>query len=641
MPGLTVVVSPLISLMKDQVDALAECGVEAARIDSTQSAAEQKAVFTRINERTLKLLYLAPERLVSDGFVEFLKKSDLSLIAVDEAHCVSMWGHDFRPEYRQLGFLKEAFAGIAIHAYTATATEQVRLDIARQLRLKKPEILVGSFDRANLVYRVERRADIIEQVCDALDRHKDESGIIYCIRRADVDDMCVVLSQRGYKVLPYHAGMENEDRKKNQESFIEEKVDTIVATIAFGMGIDKSNVRYVIHAGMPKSLENYQQESGRAGRDNLEAECWLFYSGGDYGIWKYLQRDMEPEPKRIAMSKLNDIYDYCTGVTCRHHAIIKYFDQALDGDNCGACDVCLGSLACMEDSLKTSQKILSCIVRLDERFGADYTSSVLTGSREKRILEYGHEKLSTYGVLSGFTQRIARDWVEQLASQGYLQKTGEYNVLNVTKQGWRVIKGEETPRLLKPSDKPASVDNELFEALRKLRREIADGKEVPAFVVFSDATLRDMARRRPSTPEKFLEVTGVGEKKSQQYCGAFLPAIEEYYRTNSIRIDAAPPTLSKARQDSFHLFAQGLSIEQVARSIGRAESTTCQYLVEHIQRENIDNPSPWVDEKTFQRVTDAARQTGDDRLKPIFEFLNSDVDYNQIRISMACIRDKK
>jgi len=414
MQGLTIVVSPLISLMKDQVDALKECGVPAARIDSSLSAYEQQAVFSAIRNKKLKLLYLSPERIVSDGFVELLRETGVSFIAIDEAHCVSMWGHNFRPEYRQLGLLKEVFGDITIGAYTATATEQVRNDIAEQLHLKNPKMLIGSFDRPNLVYKVRRRANIMKQVCAVLDRHKGESGIIYCIRRKDVDAMCARLAAKGYSVAPYHAGMTDEDRKKNQDSFITEKVETIVATIAFGMGIDKSNVRYLIHTGMPKSLEHYQQETGRAGRDGLEAECCLFYSGGDYGIWKSLMSDMEPEAQKIALVKLNRMYNYCTGGICRHKAILRYFSQELDKTNCSACDICLGELDCIDDALQTAQKILSCVLRLEQRFGGSYTASVLIGSREKRILENNHDALSTYGLLSNYEKHTVHDWIEQL-----------------------------------------------------------------------------------------------------------------------------------------------------------------------------------------------------------------------------------
>lgn len=550
--GMAVVVSPLISLMKDQVDALVECGISAARLDSTQTPGEQSGIFTAIAKKKLKLLYLAPERVVSSSFVEFLRKAELSLFAVDEAHCVSMWGHDFRPEYRQLGMLKGAFPSLAVHAYTATATEQVRNDIIEQLRLKDPKVLVGSFDRPNLVYKAQRRSNLLKQICSVLDRHKGESGVIYCIRRKDVDQLCAKLTSKGYSAAPYHAGIGNEERKRNQDDFINEKVDTIVATIAFGMGIDKSNVRYVIHIGMPKSLEHYQQQSGRAGRDGLEAECCLFYSGREYGIWKSILGDTEPKVHQIATVKLNAMYNYCTSVSCRHDTILKYFGQQLGSDNCSACDVCLGELDCMEEPLETAQKIISCVLRLGERFGADYTCSVLTGSREQRIIENGHDSLSTHGLLSDFTKRIVRDWIEQLAEQRYLQKAGEYNVLNVTEKGRSVLKAERAPHLLKPLKKREEkrrkisraakeswegVDRELFEVLRKSRRTIADRKGVPAYIVFGDAALRDMARLKPSSIEGFLKVSGVGETKSRQYSEVFLSAIREYCSASSSELD--------------------------------------------------------------------------------------------------------
>ncbi|MCP4707138.1 MAG: DNA helicase RecQ, partial [Planctomycetes bacterium] len=632
--GMAVVVSPLISLMKDQVDALIECGVAAGRIDSSQSSIEQRATFDGIRDGQIKLLYLSPERLFSNGFIGFLRQHNLSFIAIDEAHCVSMWGHDFRPEYRQLGQLKKDIPGIGIHAYTATATEPVRQDIARQLVLEKPRMLVGSFDRPNLIYKVERRGDVFGQVCEVLDRHRGESGIVYCIRRRDVEEMCVRLRQAGYKAAPYHAGMETAARQKNQDDFTGERIDIIVATIAFGMGIDKSNIRYVIHTGMPKSLEHYQQESGRAGRDGLEAECCLFFGGGDFGLWKSILRDLPEGFKEISIDKVGEMYNYCTGTTCRHDGLLQYFGQRLGKENCGACDICLGGFDTLADALVVAQKILSCIVRLQERFGGDYTASVLIGSRDKRILENEHNTLSTYGLLSDYTKRIVRDWIEQLSGQNYIAKTGEYNVISVTEKGWLVLKGTETPRLLKPSEKKPvkskaeidswkDVDRGLFEALRAHRSMIAHNKGVPAFVVFGDASLRDMARRRPSSLSNFLGIHGVGQKKSRDYGKEFIHVIRQYCKTHALGMDVAssynesaiksrftigekPKMINQSKQQAFNLFRKKMPIAEIAGRVGRVESTVVQYLEEYIELEGIECAEPWVDKETAARITEAA-----------------------------------
>lgn len=497
---------------------------------------------SQLIKNELKLLYVAPERLVTDSFIHQLKQVDISFIAVDEAHCISFWGHDFRPEYRQLKLLKDRFPDIPVHAYTATATEIVCADISHNLNLRHPEIIVGSFDRPNLVYSTKQANNKFNQICTLLDCHPNESGIIYCISRKNVDKTCERLVETGYRALPYHAGMNAEDRRRNQEAFTLERTDIIVATVAFGMGIDKSNVRFVIHSGMPKSIEHYQQESGRAGRDGLAADCLLIYSSSDIMTWQRIMRDLDDDAREIAGSKIKAMYNYCTSVECRHKALVRYFGQTLNILSCGACDVCKDDLTTMGDALIIGQKILSCVKRLKESFGGYHTALVLVGSESEQVFRWRHDLLSTYGILSDYRQTHIRTWIEQLFSQDCLTKSGEFDTLSITEKGWRVIRGEETPILLKPPerrkrrDKLSKVDadswegvnRDLFEKLRALRSIIANEKNMPAYIVFGDVALRDMARKKPQTLEDFLDIYGVGNRKADEYCKRFTDVIREY-----------------------------------------------------------------------------------------------------------------
>jgi ATP-dependent DNA helicase RecQ len=548
MSGLSLVVSPLIALMKDQVDALVDCGVPAACVHSMLALDEKRHVAQEIRAGRLKLLYLSPERLLSERTLEFLQGVPLSFVAVDEAHCISEWGHDFRPEYRALRLLKEKFPGVGLHAYTATATPQVRDDIVRELRLAEPEILVGSFDRPNLVYRARQRANLLSQIREVVDRHPNDSGLVYCIRRADVEEIAANLASLGYQALPYHAGMSDEDRHRNQDAFINDRAKIIVATVAFGMGIDKSDVRYVVHAAAPKSLEGYQQESGRAGRDGLEADCLLLYSAGDFRTWRKLQSELPPHAFEIAMKLLVGIESYCTGTSCRHRALVEYFGQRLETGNCGACDVCLSELELIEDALVIAQKILSCVVRVGENYGGEYVAQVLTGSRDERILSHGHERLSTWGILADQHKKNIRGWIDQLVNQAFLEKSGDYNVLQLSPAGWQVLRGELTPRLLKPAprnrrkdrefdsqatsraarDSWDGVDRDLFESLRAFRRHKAEERGVPPFIIFSDATLRDLARVQPTTFAELPHIHGIGAKKLAEYGAELLAEIASY-----------------------------------------------------------------------------------------------------------------
>jgi len=671
--GLAIIVSPLIALMKDQVDALTECGINAAAVNSSLSSDERWQIANQIRDGIIKILYIAPERLCTDKMLNFLSDQKLSFLAVDEAHCISSWGHNFRPEYRILGQLRERFPDLDMHAYTATATEQVRDDIAVQLKLKSPETLVGNFDRPNLTYRISRRDNFPRQVRAVIDRHAGEAGIVYCTTRKQVENVTADLQSSGYKAVAYHAGMEHEERERSQNDFLNEQADIVVATIAFGMGIDKSNVRFVIHASVTKSLENYQQETGRAGRDGLPAECCLFYGGNDFITWKKILSDLQGDAAKIADEQLAIINRYCSSVTCRHRALVEHFGQSYSLENCHACDSCLGELKQTSGALVISQKILSCVYRVEERFGGDYVANVLLGSKDQRLLENGHDQLSTYGLLSEQTKKSVRDWIEQLVGQGCLEREGEYNTLKLTPAGRKVFKAEFTPTLLEPSkpsrtgrssgassskaarpklDQLDEKENLLFEELRLLRREIAAEKNVPPFVVFGDVTLIDLAKKKPSTEAEFLQVHGVGQHKSQQYGQRFMIQIAKFDNQDEVvsrlensthkkehQQEEGPPLLSNSGRQAAKLFEQGMSIEQVAESMGRALSTTSAYLEEYILHHRITSPEPWLDEETFQKITGAAFSIDSDRLKPLYEALEEKIPYEQLRIAVACLKN--
>jgi len=536
----TIVISPLISLMKDQVDALLACGVRAAQMNSSQSSHENRAIERELVDGRLKLLFVSPERLAMPSFRELLHRSGACTFAIDEAHCISHWGHDFRPEYRQLKMLREEFPNASLHAYTATATAQVRRDIAEQLALRDPLRLVGVFDRPNLTYRVLPRQDEWKQVVEVLERHKNEAGIIYCTRRRDVDELTAKLQRAGYGATGYHAGMSQDERREAQGKFSTEKTDLVVATVAFGMGIDRSNVRFILHTAMPKSIEHYQQETGRAGRDGLEAECVLLYSGADVVFWKtMLERPNEdgppPDPEFIASSikHIVEIDRYCSGTACRHRALVEYFGQKYERDSCSACDICLGETEDVPDALTVAQKILSCVYRVQQSFGIGHIISILRGENADKIRERNHQSLSTYGLLKGCSRNEVRDWIWQLVNQGYLEQSdGEYPVLHLTSTSRLVLKGEievrlrqpiapskkkERARRMQPVESWESVDRGLFESLRIWRRAEAEERQVPPYVIFSDRTLREIARVKPATLVELREVYGVGDSKLETF----------------------------------------------------------------------------------------------------------------------------
>jgi ATP-dependent DNA helicase RecQ len=532
--GLAIVVSPLISLMKDQVDTLVGNGVSAACYNSALPSEQKSGVARGVRDGKYRLLYVAPERLVGDGgdgFLNLLSSRPISFVAVDEAHCISQWGHDFRPEYRQLARLRDRWPAVSLHAYTATATSRVRRDIVAQLGLRDAAELVGSFDRPNLVYRVLARSSLKAQILEVLERHRGQAGIIYCSSRKDVDALAQWLQDTGWRARPYHAGMADDQRHRNQDAFLNEEIDLIVATVAFGMGIDRSDVRFVIHAGAPQSLEHYQQESGRAGRDGLEAECVLIASGADFLKWRMmLEKNGELSEARRGL--LRDMERYAASVGCRHKRLVSYFGEAFTKDDCGACDYCLGELEAVADAITTARKILSCVARVGQRFGAAHVTNILRGSDSEQVRSRGHHELSVFGLMKDATIDELRGYIDQLLAHGLLQTGGdEYPILQITSGGVALLKdaGAAPDLTLARQKRPdrrspkrsrvetegwEGVDRGLFEELRVLRMEIARRRRVPPYVIFHDTTLREIARSKPATKDELRHVYGVGDRKA-------------------------------------------------------------------------------------------------------------------------------
>ena len=555
-PGVALVVSPLIALMKDQVDGLVASGVPAARLDSTMSSDARQATFNGLRDGRFKLLYVSPERLMGDGGASFqatMARTGVRYIAIDEAHCISHWGHDFRPEYRQLGALRAAWPQVSMHAFTATATTRVREDIVRQLGLRDALVLVGSFDRPNLIYRVRPRLSRDQQLEAVLKSHRGEAGIVYCISRKDVDQTAAALADAGHKAVAYHAGLSDDERARNQDAFIDERADVVVATVAFGMGVDRSDVRFVVHAGAPKSLEHYQQEAGRAGRDGLAAECLLLYSSADFLKWRRIM-ELSGELSEADIAHLRQMERYAGAFQCRHKTLVEHFGQTYEGGDCGACDVCLGEIERVDDPLILAQKIGSCVARVKQRFGLVHVAAVLEGKSTPQIAQNGHDALSTFGLLKDLSAAEIKGYIEQLVARGFLQRTpGDYPVLELTATGVAMLKGQVAAEDIVLCRQPKAstrsrtrggrgdaamgrvereswegVDRDLFDALRALRLEIARGRGVPPYVVFHDSTLREMAKARPRSLSALLHVPGVGARKAEDFGQQFLDAIASH-----------------------------------------------------------------------------------------------------------------
>lgn len=665
---LTLVISPLISLMKDQVDALTLAGYPAAALHSHCSAGETRQTFARIESGRLRLLLVAPERAMSGWFLQQLapaveqgaRSGGVGAIAIDEAHCISHWGHDFRPEYRRLVELRRVFPGASMQAFTATATPRVRLDIIEQLGLRDPAVLVGRFDRPNLCYRVVGRGDLGVQVAEAIGRHKGEAAIVYCLSRKDTETLAGSLRGRGINAEAYHAGLDANVRGDVQERFSNERLDVVVATVAFGMGIDRSNVRLVAHATMPRSIEAYQQETGRAGRDGLPAECLLLYSPGDVGRWKRLflrsaeEDDTDPAILKAKLALLDQMRRLCARPVCRHKQLTEHFGQDYDEPDCGACDVCLKELEPVEDATTIARKILSCVARLEQRFGSNHVIDVLRGRKNRHVTSRGHDRLSTFGLLREHPKAVLGAYIDQLIDMDVLERTGDdYPVLCFGSRGMAVMKGDEpitlalparTKRTQRAEARQLQPDEEaVFQSLRVLRREIAHERNVPPFVVFSDATLRELAIVRPGSVESMRLVKGIGQAKLASFGVRFLNHIAGYCAEHELGLDAASGTgrqrtsrpADGTKAKAFAMFAEGMDIEAVAEATGRARSTSAGYLVEYVETRRPSSIDPWVDHETRERILDAARSLDTGRLKPIHDKLDEQVPYDQIRIVLA------
>ena len=671
----TVVISPLISLMKDQVDGLRACGVSAVQLNSSQSPEELRAGERAVQDGTVRLLFASPERLATGSFRSLLKQIGVRRFAIDEAHCISHWGHDFRPEYRQMAEIKKHFPLASIHAFTATATEPVRADIVAQLGLTGAEVMVGNFDRPNLNYNIIPRYDHYEQAFECIRRHQGEAGIIYCLRRRDVDELTHALKAKGINAVPYHAGMEPHERKQVHDLFTEEKCDVVVATVAFGMGIDRSNVRYVLHTGMPKSIEHYQQETGRAGRDGLEAECVLLYSAGDSMLWKKImqksveesQAEVDPQYLQNSYKHLADMENYCRPVTCRHKSLVEYFGQTYEADNCGACDLCVGTSETLPDAATIAKKILSCVYRVNEGFGIAHVASILRGANTAAIRDRGHDKLSTYGLLKAHSQQELSDWIGQLVGLGLVdQKGNEYPILKLNAASWEVMKDQREVRLRYVPQEAAEksggsrsrdgtrtskteaaswegVDRDLFEFLRKVRLDLSTARGVPPYLIFGDATLRELARVRPSSAEKLSTLYGIGEAKFRDFGQVFFDAIDKECRARGLTRDTQSPSrpapsahtaasTGATNTQAAALFRKGLSVDAVAAQLGRARSTTQQYLCDFIKAEPPKSVAAWVSDDVYRQVAEAASRVGVEKLKPIFEALDGKISFDDIRV---------
>ena len=665
--GLTLVVSPLIALMKDQVDALNANGIAASFVNSTLSSSEIASVQEQARSGNLRLLYAAPERLALPEFRKFLRSIELSLIAVDEAHCISEWGHDFRPDYRNLKALRQEFPAVPVIALTATATEKVREDIVAQLDLQDAERFVSSFNRANLSYTVEPKNNSRPSLLQLLEKHRNESSIIYCFSRKDTESMAADLVSNGFKALPYHAGLDPFTRRETQEKFIRDQVPIIVATIAFGMGINKPDIRLVVHHDLPKTVEAYYQETGRAGRDGLPSECVLFFSHSDKVKQDFFIDQIADDAQReTARQKLAQILRFAEIQSCRRTFLLEYFGEQWDQANCGGCDVCLTPREEF-DATEISQKILSGVIRTGQRFGANHVIDVLRGADTKRVGVLGHDKLTVYGIVQDFSADELKQLVRSLTERDVLAVNGtDRPTISVTPAGMSFLKGRESLRLTKPSltkpngsnrhgprdqDLAQACDQELFDKLRALRKEIADERGVPPYVIFHDTVLREMATLFPQQPESFGRINGVGARKQEDLEDQFLAVIRPYARANGLtdrtvdqprrerRVSAS--RLGATIYETKKLLQQGLSVAEISERRGFVWSTIITHLERLIMEEEpIDIDYLLPPPERMAKIRSAFLRVESASLAPVRELLGEEFSYDEIRLARLGLRQR-
>ncbi len=672
--GLTVVVSPLIALMKDQVDALQAAGVPATFLNSSLVAGEGRARLRGLHNGEYRLLYVAPERLLLSGFLEDLKRWNVQLVAVDEAHCISEWGHDFRPEYRQLAQLRELFPKVPFMALTATATGRVREDIVTHLKLREPKCYVASFNRPNLTYRVIAKNKPYDQLLDFLRSRPKDSGIVYCLSRKATESVAERLNENGIKARPYHAGLTPKERSEHQELFLRDNIRVVCATIAFGMGINKPNVRFVVHYDLPKNIEGYYQETGRAGRDGLPGECVLLFSAGDVvKQTTFIDEKPNPQERQIAREQLQQMVHYAECANCRRVELLAYFGEdygravLLHGQadqpaspteaGCGACDNCLSPRATFDGTL-AAQKFLSCVYRIREKngfgVGLNHVVEVLTGADTEKIRKWGDEQLSTYGIGK---EHGRPEWAaigRELVRLGFLRQTAEkFSVLEITNEGRAALKERRKVTLTKPVAAPEtkvhhvgeiSCDETLFERLRELRKRLADERDVPAYIIFSDVALRQMARNYPESERDFARISGVGEKKLREFGEVFLREIAAHLLTNPRQIFADDSfvvplpqrsSLGDTARETLRRFRSGDAPAEIASSRGLVVGTIYGHLATAIEAGEAIDLGQLISAEAQAEIAAAFKRTGWGNIVGARELLGEKYDYGLLRIFRA------